>query len=169
MDVIEKVKLCEKGLCEFEFTPFEKRIFSRCYWELIRTIIEERELNQSEISRSLGKPRSFLSNLFTRSSFPSDDMIELFHRTFKDHRIAKGNIMESFQQIGHEKQLKVMEDFNLSERNRSSTLIKKIESKLPHLNDEQLNFILGEILGMLGGDPNNKRGKNKKTEEYQFI
>lgn len=146
-----------------EWSSEEKRLFSICYWSLLKLDLPEeisvtgRYLNQRQLSLLITSDRegikpdpNFIAKLIRRNTFPSEELASQIQRQFPSGRVSKDKTVPRFLSLSKETRYSILAPFIAEEERKASDVYKEIEETIKTLNEFQLLELRGYLAHMTG-------------------
>ena len=127
-----------------QLNDLERRVFSKCYWTVLKAVVDNSygKFNLRIISgENLGKHFNYLSKLINRNTFPTEDVRKGIGSVVNDSRLEVNKVISAFLELPEFIQNEALQSLLQNERNRTSAELKKTESMLSKMGEEEIHHV----------------------------
>ena len=143
--LFELIRRINHGVFSIEqLNDLERRVFSKCYWTVLRSIVDGSygKYNLRNISEeNLGKHFNYLSKLINRNTYPTEDVRKVISAVVNDSRLDVDKVISAFLELPEFVQNEALQSLLQNERNRTSAELKKTESMLSKMGEEEIHHV----------------------------
>ncbi len=157
---IQAARFKKKEICKDRWNSDEKRLFSLCYWSVLRRALSNpgSPLNQRRLSllitgsrqdgKKIKEDPNFIAKLIKRNTFPSDELASEIERNAPQCMLRKDNAISLFLKLPPEIRRKALLPFIRKQERRNSGIMKDIEKMIVSLDEYQLRELRGYLTHM---------------------
>ena len=143
--LFELIRRINHGAFSIEqLNDLERRIFSKCYWTVLKAVVDNSygRFNLRDISeKNLDKHFNYLSKLINRNTFPTEEVRTAIYAAINDPMLETDKVIPAFTGLSEFTQEEALQSLLQDERNRSSAELKKTESMITKLGEEEIHHV----------------------------
>ena len=143
--LFELIRRINHGAFSIEqLNDLERRIFSKCYWTVLKAVVDNSygRFNLRDISeKNLDKHFNYLSKLINRNTFPTEEVRNAIYAAINDPMLETDKVIPAFTGLSEFTQEEALQSLLQDERNRSSAELKKTESMITKLGEEEIHHV----------------------------